>query len=157
MPDLALHAQCVRVALTFQRLCMRDDWLLPTTMARFRSYQSRAGPGTHNRITQSLRGLPIELRDNPRHEDPDGLIPCQLEEHRDQPISNVHAEHRAWTVDQPLHMFRTCAPLQFTAYPDGSTVPGSKRCGGYGVVICSSTGAQCEIGGHVKQWRKLSL
>ena len=66
------------------------------------------------------------------------------------PLDHVRSEQTAWHPAIPLRMF--CSDqrnLRYTVYTDGSTVPGSRRCGGYGVVVTADESRFVESGGHV--------
>ena len=47
-------------------------------------------------------------------------------------------------------MHVTSTPMTLTVFPDGSSVPGARRCGGYAAIVFDKDGNYCEIGEYCK-------
>ena len=150
MANLAMMADCFRMGLAFERLNVRGSVVAPTARARLLCL-------AHEPVTSvnRLRHVPalarIEIRRNPGYSDPDlPILPVSEPESPGAPVTEVHAEARAWDPQDDVAMFVTPTRMTLTAFTDGSSVPGSRRCGGYSSVIFDGTGDCVEIGGHCK-------
>jgi hypothetical protein len=133
MTNFAEHARIVRVAHAYHRLCMRPHFLAPTATARFLASR-RPGHHRHNRLAQLMKAGPIVFELNRGALNPDSLIPSPLAAHARNPLDLI----RSWKPGEPALMFQAPTRIDnvFTAFTDGSSVPGSDRCGGFAVVIC---------------------
>jgi hypothetical protein len=150
MANLAMMADCFRMGLAFERLNVRGSVVAPTARARLLCL-------AHEPVTSvnRLRHVPalarMEIRRNPGYSDPDlPILPVSEPESPGAPVTEVHAEARAWDPQDDVAMFVTPTRMTLTAFTDGSSVPGSRRCGGYSSVIFDGTGDCVEIGGHCK-------
>jgi hypothetical protein len=93
----------------------------------------------------------MEILRNPDYSDPDlPIIPVAEPERTGVPITEIHAEARAWDPQDDVTMFMTPTQMTLTAFTDGSSVPGSRRCGGYSSVIFGDINDCVEIGGYCK-------
>jgi exonuclease III len=150
MADLALMAGCFRAASAYERLNVRGRFVTPTTRARYeaRPWERAECP---NRIFDPPGEVVVQIRRNGGHRDPDEpIVPSHEEGVGLTAIQQVHSEARAWNPRMPIEMFTTATPMTLSAFPDGSTVPGALKCGGYASVIVGPDGTRVELGGHCK-------
>jgi hypothetical protein len=150
MTNLAMMADCFRMGLAFERLNIRGTVVAPTARARF--IQLAVEPVTSvNRLRHVPKLAKMEIRRNPNYSDPDlPILPVAEPARLGAPMTEVHAEARAWDPQDDVTMFFTPTQMTLTAFTDGSSVPGSRRCGGYSSVIFGPTGNRVEVGGHCK-------
>jgi hypothetical protein len=150
MANLDLLAECLRMAHAFERLNIRGTVVAPTARARYDRYLTEAD-GSPNRLMQKFSNTPFQLRENPDYVDPNTPIMPSAERAPAGPMTtHVHSEARAWNPRDPVSMFTTPTSMELTVFTDGSTVPGSRRCGGYSAVVFDSVGNKVEIGGYCK-------
>jgi hypothetical protein len=150
MANLDLLAECLRMAHAFERLNIRGRVVAPTARARYERHLTEAD-GSPNRLMQKFTNTPFQLRENPEYADPDIPIVPSVERPPEGPMAtHVHSEARAWNSRDPVSMFTTPTSMELVVFTDGSTVPGSRRCGGYAAVIFDSVGNRVEIGGYCK-------
>ena len=150
MANLAMMADCFRMGLAFERLNIRGTVVAPTARARFLRLASEPVTSV-NRLRHVPKLAKMEIRRNTGYADPDlPILPVAEPAHLDAPIAEVHAEARAWDPQDDVTMFLTPTQMTLTAFTDGSSVPGSRRCGGYSSIIFGPTGNKVEIGGHCK-------
>ena len=150
MMNLVLHAEGLRMAHAFERLNIRGTVVAPTARARYDRLSTEAH-GSPNRLMQKFSETPFQLRENPDYTDPDAPIVPSADQPPIGPMtSHVHSEAQAWNPREPVSMFMTPTPMELVVFTDGSTVPGSRRCGGYAAVVFDSMGNRVEIGGYCK-------
>jgi exonuclease III len=150
MANLDLLAECLRMAHAFERVNIRKTVVAPTARARYDRHLTEAD-GSPNRLMQKFINTPFQLRENPDYVDPDTPIVPSAEESPDGPLAtHVHSEAQAWNPRVPVSMFTTPTPMELVVFTDGSTVPGSPRCGGYAAIVFDSAGNIVEIGGYCK-------
>ena len=150
MVNLAMMADCFRMGLAFERLNIRGMVVAPTARARLLC-GAHEPMGSINRILHTPKLARVEIRRNPHYSDPDlPIVPTAEPVLDGTPVNEVHAEGRAWTPQDEVTMFTTPTRMVLTAFTDGSTVPGSRRCGGYSSVIFDACGNWAEIGGYCK-------
>ena len=150
MPDLAMMADCFRLGLAFERLNIRGTVVAPTARARYLS-RAHEPAVSINRLFHVPKLAVLEIRRNADYCDPDIPI-CPIAEPAPTGplIAAVHAEERAWDPMEEVSMFTTPTRMTLTAFTDGSSVPGSRRCGGYSSVIFDASGEYAAIGGYCK-------
>jgi exonuclease III len=150
MANLDLLAECLRMAHAFERVNIRGTVVAPTARARYDRHLTEAD-GSPNRLMQKFVNTPFQIRENPNYIDPDTPIAQCAERAPDGPMTaHVHSETRAWNPRDPVSMFTTPTPMELVVFTDGSTVPGSPRCGGYAAIVFDSAGSRVEIGGYCK-------
>jgi hypothetical protein len=150
MANLAMMADCFRMGLAFERLNIRGMVVTPTARARFLRREHEP-VGSINRVLHVPELARMEIRRNPYYSDPDlPIAPFAEPALTGTPVTMVHAEDRAWDPQDKVTMFTTPTPMTLTAFPDGSSVPGSRRCGGYSSIIFDDSGQRVAIGGHCK-------
>jgi hypothetical protein len=128
--DFLQLATCSREALRFERICTRPQYLTPTTRRRF-------SPPAANKNRPKWRGYPpVSYRVNGGYVDPDSTISCEFQHvPSSAPADSIHIGTRAWGVDKPLTMHYTAVPLSLVVFTDGSSIPGSRKCGGHASII----------------------
>ena len=150
MPHLPMMAECFRMGLAFERLNVRGTVVIPTARARFLC-RAHEPPGSINRLLYRPELVKLEIRRNDEYTDPDiPVVPTVEPVLGGPPVSEVHAEERAWTPRDEVTMFTTMTQMTLTAFTDGSSVPGSRRCGGYSAIVFDAAGNCAELGSYCK-------
>jgi hypothetical protein len=138
------------MAHAFERVNIRGTVVAPTARARYDRHPTEPD-GSPNRLMQKFVNTPFQVRENPDYVDPDTPIVQSAERAPDGAMTaHVHSEARAWNPRDPVSMFTTPTPMELVVFTDGSTVPGSPRCGGYAAIVFDLAGNKVEIGGHCK-------
>jgi hypothetical protein len=150
MANLDLLAEGLRMAHAFERVNIRGTVVAPTARARYDRHLTEPD-GSPNRLMQKFANTPFQLRENPTYVDPDTpIVPSAESPPKGPMVSHVHSEARAWNPRNPVSMFITPTSMELVVFTDGSTVPGSRRCGGYAAVVFDSVGNRVELGGYCK-------
>ena len=151
MANLAMMADCFRMGLVYERLNVRGSVVAATARARFLR-RPHEPAGSINRIFLAPKLAKIQILQNHGYSDPDLPVVVVPELAPKGPhVTHVHSEERAWHPQMAtVTMFSTPAPMTLTAFTDGSSVPGSLRCGGYSSIIFDCIGNWVGLGGYCK-------